>query len=171
MHDKNGHPLNVGDTVIILAKITQVSATPDFCNVYVETVYGRRPDDKKENISGINTGVMVFAGNSNEENHLRRAEEVLSADLAADDKKQKIAAFEAQYRLDAAAGKLTDVQKITRRELVNRHQLPAVPQEDFLPKKEKKSANIKAVELGLKNPEVKLPEAKSEETKKDEPKK
>lgn len=58
MHDRTGKPLAKGDHVTILAEITDVSATPDFCNVTVKTSYGRRPDGNKETISAINTAVM-----------------------------------------------------------------------------------------------------------------
>lgn len=60
MHDKNGTPLKVGDVVMIPAKITSLSAGEDFCNVAVETIHGRRPDDSKERFSAINTGVLVL---------------------------------------------------------------------------------------------------------------
>jgi len=60
MHDRNGTPLKVGDTVLIPAKITQVSATDDYCNVGLESVHGRRPDGLKETIYAINTGVVVL---------------------------------------------------------------------------------------------------------------
>jgi len=58
MHDRTGQPLAKGDKVTILCEITDVSATPDYCNVSLKTVYGRRPDDAKETISAINTAVM-----------------------------------------------------------------------------------------------------------------
>lgn len=59
MHDRVGRKLNVGDSVVILATVTNLQPTGDFCNVSVETVYGRRPDDRKECISAINTNVML----------------------------------------------------------------------------------------------------------------
>ncbi len=58
MHDRNGKPLAVGDVVTITAKIVQLHPAEDYCNVGVETVYGRRPDDKKELIMAINTAVL-----------------------------------------------------------------------------------------------------------------
>lgn len=61
MHDRVGRELKVGDTVVILATVTELSATPDYCNVSVETVYGRRPDDSKERIGAINTNVLLKA--------------------------------------------------------------------------------------------------------------
>lgn len=59
MHDARGRPLKVGDAVIIRAQITEVSTTEDYCNVSVETEFGRRPDGQKERISAINTGVLL----------------------------------------------------------------------------------------------------------------
>ncbi len=62
MHDAHGVRLNKGDTVMIVAKITELSETEEFCNVSVETTLGRRPDGCKERISAINTGVLVKIG-------------------------------------------------------------------------------------------------------------
>ena len=59
MHDFNGTPLKVGDLVIVPAVITQLSTTADYCNVSLTTVLGRRPDDQKETVNAINTGVLV----------------------------------------------------------------------------------------------------------------
>lgn len=58
MHDKNGLPLALGDTVTITAVIIALQPGEDYCNVSLETVDGRRPDGKKEQINGINTGVL-----------------------------------------------------------------------------------------------------------------
>lgn len=61
MHDKNGTELKKGDIVLIPAKIVQLSTgVDDYCNVGVETIYGRRPDGQKEKISAINTGVLIL---------------------------------------------------------------------------------------------------------------
>lgn len=60
MHDANGTPLKVGDLVYIPAVITQLNPCEEYCNVSLETVYGRRPDDRKETLSAINTGVLVL---------------------------------------------------------------------------------------------------------------
>ena len=62
MHDRNGTPLNLGDKVKIEAVITQLSATEEYCNATLETVYGRRPDGLKERVCAINTGVMEKVG-------------------------------------------------------------------------------------------------------------
>jgi hypothetical protein len=58
MHDRTGKPLRKGDRVTILCVITDLNATEDFCNVSMETVYGRRPDGAKEHVNSINTGVV-----------------------------------------------------------------------------------------------------------------
>jgi hypothetical protein len=58
MHDRTGKPLKKGDTVAILAKITDLSPTEDYCNVSLETVHGRKPDGQKEHIGAINTAVL-----------------------------------------------------------------------------------------------------------------
>ena len=58
MHDRTGKPLKKGDKVTISAVITQLHPMEDYCNVSVETEYGRRPDGQKETISAINTAVL-----------------------------------------------------------------------------------------------------------------
>lgn len=60
MHDRNGTPLKVGDTVLIPAVVTSLGGGEDYCNVGVETVHGRRPDGMKEHMSAINTAVLVL---------------------------------------------------------------------------------------------------------------
>jgi len=60
MHDANGTPLSVGDTVLIPAVITKLDGGEEFCNVGVQTVLGRRPDGLKESFSAINTGVLIL---------------------------------------------------------------------------------------------------------------
>lgn len=60
MHDRNGTPLQKGDIVLIPAVITELQAGEDFCNVSLLTVHGRRPDEIKEYIGAINTGVLVL---------------------------------------------------------------------------------------------------------------
>lgn len=69
MHDAKGRDLKVGDMVLVPAKVTSVSPTEDYCNVSIESFYGRRPDGMKENIHAINTGVVLRA-NANDENDL-----------------------------------------------------------------------------------------------------
>jgi hypothetical protein len=68
MHDALNRPLAVGDRVLIPARITELNATEDYCNVSVETALGRRPDGKPERISAINTAVVLrsFADDEND---------------------------------------------------------------------------------------------------------
>lgn len=61
MHDAKGRALKVGDVVLIPAKITQLYAGEEYCNVGASSVYGRRPDGAKESFGAINTGVMLRA--------------------------------------------------------------------------------------------------------------
>jgi hypothetical protein len=70
MHDAKGRELKVGDTVLIPAKITQLSPSEEYCNVTAVSVFGRRPDDQKEVFGAINTGVMLRA-NPDDENELK----------------------------------------------------------------------------------------------------
>lgn len=58
MHDANGTPLAKGDTVLIPAKIVDLQAGEEFCNVSLETVLGRRPDQAHDTMC-INTGTVV----------------------------------------------------------------------------------------------------------------
>ncbi len=44
---------------MVFATITLLSATEEYCNVSIETTFGRRPDGLKEHVSAINTGVLV----------------------------------------------------------------------------------------------------------------
>ncbi len=60
MHDRNGTQLQLGDTVLIPAVITQLNGSEDYCNVSLETVDGRRPDGAKEQFYAINTGVVTL---------------------------------------------------------------------------------------------------------------
>lgn len=60
MHDRNGTPLQEGDVVLIPARILDLHAGEEYCNVDLETIHGRRPDQAKERISAINTGVLVL---------------------------------------------------------------------------------------------------------------
>ncbi|HEX4302819.1 MAG TPA: hypothetical protein VHZ78_08495 [Rhizomicrobium sp.] len=74
MHDAKSRPLKVGDKVLIPAVITQLSnGSEDFCNVSLQSAYGRRPDDAKETLSAINTGVLLRAneGDTNDWPELR----------------------------------------------------------------------------------------------------
>lgn len=68
MHDAKGRELKKGDRVIIPAIITETYATEDYCNLAVETEFGRRPDGLKEKFSAFNTAVVLRAnpGDENE---------------------------------------------------------------------------------------------------------
>ncbi len=59
MHDRNGKTLAVGDKVLFEGTITDLSPGEDYCNVSVESDFGRRPDGAKEKITAINTGVLT----------------------------------------------------------------------------------------------------------------
>jgi hypothetical protein len=61
MHDAKGRELKVGDIVLIPAKITQLLAAEDYCNVSAASLKGRRPDGLKENFGAINTAVLLRA--------------------------------------------------------------------------------------------------------------
>jgi hypothetical protein len=61
MHDSNGLPLKAGDFVLLPAKVLDVSATENYCNVTLESLLGRRPDSQKERVYSINTGVTLRA--------------------------------------------------------------------------------------------------------------
>lgn len=60
MHDRNHTPLKLGDTVLVPCVITQLSPQDEYCNVQLQTVHGRRPDDQKETVYAINTAVCVL---------------------------------------------------------------------------------------------------------------
>ena len=64
MHDRNGNKLEIGDHVLIPARVTHLSPGEDYCNVSVETTTCRRPDDKPERLSALNTGVLVKVGSA-----------------------------------------------------------------------------------------------------------
>jgi hypothetical protein len=59
MHDARGRILKAGDKVLIVGTIKELFATEDYCNCSVRTAFGRRPDGQLENISAINTGVLL----------------------------------------------------------------------------------------------------------------
>ena len=61
MHDANGHPLRVGDKVLIPCEITDLSGPgcEDYCNVGLRTTLGRRPDGRLESFSAVNTAQLV----------------------------------------------------------------------------------------------------------------
>lgn len=72
MHDAKSRPLQKGDFVLVPARITELSPSDDYCNVSIESTFGRRPDGSKERICAINTGVLLRA-NDGDENDLAAA--------------------------------------------------------------------------------------------------
>lgn len=46
-HDLHGEPLKVGDVVLVPCVVTSVTASEEFCNVGVETLYPMFPGDHK----------------------------------------------------------------------------------------------------------------------------
>lgn len=72
MHDALGRPLTTGDKVIIVGRVTDLATSDNFANVAVRTSLKRRPDDRKEAITGINTAVLLRA-NDGDENDLEEA--------------------------------------------------------------------------------------------------
>ncbi len=66
MHDALGKPLSKGDRVVLIATITNLTETEDYCNVSIESELGRRPDGSKEFVSAINTGVLYRINNDDE---------------------------------------------------------------------------------------------------------
>lgn len=69
MHDAKGRPLKAGDLVLVPCRVKETNATEDYCNVTLETVFGRRPDGMVEHIGGINTAVTLRA-NAGDENDI-----------------------------------------------------------------------------------------------------
>jgi hypothetical protein len=66
MHDAKGRELKAGDVVLIPARVTELYAGEDFCNVQAKSILGRRPDGAHEIFSAINTGVMLRANPGDE---------------------------------------------------------------------------------------------------------
>jgi hypothetical protein len=61
VRDAFNRVLKPGDTVLIPCRIIDVSPTPDYCNVSVETLGGRSPDGNKDRFSAINTKQLIRA--------------------------------------------------------------------------------------------------------------
>lgn len=68
MHDAKGRELKVGDLVLIPMKVDICYSTPDYCNVTVKSVHGRKPDGIQEMLTG-NTAVMFRANEDDENNY------------------------------------------------------------------------------------------------------
>lgn len=67
MRDAMNRELQVGDLVLIPARVVTLAKTDLFCNVALETLRRRRPDDRRSDIGGLNTGVL-FRANEGDEN-------------------------------------------------------------------------------------------------------
>jgi len=62
MHDFKGKELNEGDIVIIPCRVKSLFATPDYCNVNLESIASMPPDRKHRlEIGAINTQQVVRA--------------------------------------------------------------------------------------------------------------
>lgn len=68
MHDAHGKPLKKDDLVLVPCRITQLSETEDYCNVTLQTLFGRRPDGNPELIHAINTAVLIRANDVDADN-------------------------------------------------------------------------------------------------------
>ena len=69
MHDAKGRELKAGDAVLVPMKVKETMATEDYCNVVLESIYGRRPDGLKETVGAINTGVVLRANDGDENDY------------------------------------------------------------------------------------------------------
>lgn len=47
-HDVNNNLLEVGDEVIVRAKVTSIQTGEEYCNVTIQSVNGRKPDGMQE---------------------------------------------------------------------------------------------------------------------------
>lgn len=56
-HDVNNNLLEVGDEVVLRAKVTSIQTGEEYCNVTIESLYGRKPDGSKET-SCLNAAVL-----------------------------------------------------------------------------------------------------------------
>lgn len=64
-HDKNGRELQVGDEVTVRARVTQIHAGEDYCNVNLETVEPMTPGDQKSAMT-LNTKQCEKVGQDTE---------------------------------------------------------------------------------------------------------
>lgn len=60
MHDHNNTFIEKGDIVIFRARVIDLQKGENYCNVSIESIYGRRPDGEKETIHSINTGTLIL---------------------------------------------------------------------------------------------------------------
>lgn len=78
MHDAKGRQLQLGDVVLMPATVTDISPGEEYCNVTVRSIFGRRPDGENEQVSAINTGVLLRA-NDGDTNDWPEIREVIAA--------------------------------------------------------------------------------------------
>lgn len=58
-HDRFGHKLREGDVVLLPMVVKEVYETDDYCNLLLDSVFGRKPDDQPERLSSINSNVVI----------------------------------------------------------------------------------------------------------------
>ncbi len=66
MHDNQGRELKRGDLVLVPMIIDQVHPFPDYCNITLRSVQGRKPDGYKEVLTG--NAFVVFRANAGDVN-------------------------------------------------------------------------------------------------------
>lgn len=57
-HDAVGNLLQAGDEVILRGVVIEVQPSDEYCNITIESVFGRKPDGMKERVSAINAAVL-----------------------------------------------------------------------------------------------------------------
>lgn len=67
MHDRNGTPLNIGDTVILEGIITQLYGGEDYCNVTIQATGNVRPNLDRHDFHTFNTGELCLTRKGNPE--------------------------------------------------------------------------------------------------------
>jgi hypothetical protein len=68
MHDAKGRPLTKGDTVLVPFRVRDTNAAPDYCNVTLESLRGRKPDGAKEVLCG--NAAVTYRANPGDENDI-----------------------------------------------------------------------------------------------------
>jgi hypothetical protein len=65
MHDAKGRELKAGDRILIPCEVRDVQASPEYCNVTVVSLGGRKPDGLRETIT-LNTNVLLRANDGDD---------------------------------------------------------------------------------------------------------
>jgi hypothetical protein len=65
VHDAKGRELKKGDRVLIPCEVRDVQASPEYCNVTVVSLGGRKPDGLRETIT-LNTNVLLRANDGDD---------------------------------------------------------------------------------------------------------